>query len=152
MKAKKLYISQLDRKLATYGKASELDRPTIGWVRTLRQSLGMTLEQLGKKLGVTKQSVRHLETREASGAITIRALEEVAKAMDMKLVYCFVPHEGDLMQWIEKRARAMATDIVMRTARNMQLEEQQVSYERLHKDIEEQTQEIMHSLPKSLWD
>ena len=110
------------------------------------------MDQLGKKLGVTKQSVRHLETREASGAITLKALGEVAKAMDMKLVYCFVPQEGDLMQWIEKRARAMATDIVMRTSRNMQLEEQQVSYERLQKDIEEQTQEIMHTLPKSLWD
>lgn len=152
MKNKKLYLTQLEHKLAPFELAKQSDRPAMGWVKTIRKSLGMSLEQLGKKLGVSKQSVLHLEKREASGSITISALKDAAHALDMELVYGFVPKDGSIMNLVEEKARKLATEIVMRTSHNMRLEDQAVTYQRLNKAIEERTQEIMLQLPKSLWD
>jgi predicted DNA-binding mobile mystery protein A len=152
MKSKKLYITQLDQKLSAFESAHQTTKPSIGWVRTIRHSLGMSLEQLGRKLGVSKQSVQHLEKREATGSITLSALNDVAKALDMELVYGFVPKGGSVMHLVEEKAKKMATEIVLRTSHNMRLEDQAVAYERLEKAIHERTEQIMHELPKSLWD
>jgi len=152
MKNKKLYITQLDQKLAAFESAHQTTKPSIGWVRTIRHSLGMSLEQLGRKLGVSKQSVQNLEKREATGSITLSALLDVAKALDMELVYGFVPKGGSVMHLVEEKAKKMATEIVLRTSHNMRLEDQAVAYERLEKAIHERTEQIMHELPKSLWD
>lgn len=152
MKNKKLYITQLDQKLSAFESAHQTTKPSIGWVRTIRHSLGMSLEQLGRKLGVSKQSVQNLEKREATGSITLSALNDVAKALDMELVYGFVPKGGSVMHLVEEKAKKMATEIVLRTSHNMRLEDQAVAYERLEKAIHERTEQIMHELPKSLWD
>lgn len=152
MKNKKLYLAQLDQKLSPFEAAKQSIRPAMGWVKTIRTSLGMSMEQLGRKLGVSKQSVQHLEKRESTGSITLTALNDVAKALDMELVYGFVPKGGSVVHLVEEKARKMATDLVMRTSHNMNLEDQAVSYQRLNKAIEERTKEIMHQLPKALWD
>jgi predicted DNA-binding mobile mystery protein A len=152
MKNKKLYLTQLDQKLSAFESAHQTTKPSIGWVRTIRHSLGMSLEQLGRKLGVSKQSVQNLEKREATGSITLSALNDVAKALDMELVYGFVPKGGSVMHLVEEKAKKMATEIVLRTSHNMRLEDQAVAYERLEKAIHERTEQIMHELPKSLWD
>ena len=52
----------------------------------------------------------------------------------------------------KEKAKKMATEIVLRTTHNMRLEDQAVAYERLEKAIHERTEQIMHELPKSLWD
>lgn len=152
MKNPKLHIDQLEKKLAPYEKANKSARPEIGWIKTIRKSLGMSLEQLGRKMGSSKQSVQNMEKREATGAITLSALNEVAKALDMELVYGFVPKDGSVQNLIEEKAKKMATEIVMRTSQNMKLEDQGIPYKRIEKAIADRTQEIMKELPKSLWD
>jgi predicted DNA-binding mobile mystery protein A len=112
----------------------------------------MSMEQLGKKLSITKQGVMDIEKREKEGAITIKSLQEIAKAMDMKLVYGFVPNEGDLEQMIETRAIEMAKKIVERTSNTMKLEDQANSKERIEKAIKERASEIINNTPKILWD
>lgn len=152
MKNKKLQIEQLSNKLKPYKSLDKVVQPSIGWVKTIRTSLGMSLEQLGDKLGITKQSTQNLEKRERDGSITIRALEDAARAVEMKLVYGFVPIEGSIEKMIEKKARKLATEIVMRTSGSMKLEGQENSPERIRKAIEERTKEIMEEMPKKLWD
>jgi len=56
----------------------------------------MSLEQLGKKLSLTRASVGAIEKRETDGSITLKSLREAAKALDMELVYGFVPNDGSL--------------------------------------------------------
>src|SRR5690606_8989430 len=118
----------------------------------IRTSIGMSLEQLGGKLGFTKQSAQNLEKREGDGSITIKALEDAARALEMKLVYGFVPIDGSLEKMIEKKARNLATEIVMRTSGNMKMEDQENSPERIRKARKERTKEIMEEMPKKLWD
>jgi len=152
MKRIKLQIEQLDKKLKAFKSLEKVARPSIGWVKTIRTSFGMSLEQLGNKLGMTRQSAQNLEKREMNGAVTIKALEEAAKAMDMKLVYGFVPIEGSVESLIEKKAKKLATEIVMRTSGNMKLEDQENSPERINRAIAERTKEIKDEMPKMLWD
>lgn len=152
MKPSTIQTAQLNEKLKHFKHLSEITRPEAGWVKTIRTSLGISLEQLGAKLGVTRQSAQNLEKRESEGAITIRALEDAARALDMKLVYGFVPIDGSIEKMIDRKASQLAEEIVMRTSRTMALEDQEISQKRLKKAIAERKSEIIEELPKILWD
>jgi len=70
--------------------------------------------------------------------------------MDLKLVYGFVSKHDTLEQTIEKRAKELANEIVMRTNTTMTLEDQQNSKERIEKAIAQKTVEIKFEMPKYL--
>jgi predicted DNA-binding mobile mystery protein A len=152
MRNNKLQLQQLNEKLAQLTDLQHVIVPPIGWIKAIRNGIGMSMEQLGKKLSITKQGVMDIEKREKEGAITIKSMQEIAKAMDMKLIYGFVPNEGDLEQMIETRAIEMAKKIVERTSNTMKLEDQANSKERIEKAIKERASEIINKTPKILWD
>lgn len=147
-----LQIKQLDQKLAEYTSVKNIAMPVNGWIKAIRSSLGMSLEQLGKKLGVTKQNIQSIEKREKDGKITIQTLRETAEALDMKLIYALVPKDGSLEKLIEKRAAALAKEIVMRASQTMALENQEIAKERILKAINERKKQIIETNPKILWD
>jgi predicted DNA-binding mobile mystery protein A len=147
-----LQRQQLNSKMESFSGVKNIAIPSIGWIKAIRTGLNMSMQQLGHKLGVSKQAVLDIERRESQGAITIRSLREVAQALNMELVYGFVPKEGSLNELIEARAKQLATDIVMRTANTMQLEDQANSYQRIEAAIEERKQELIQQLPAILWD
>jgi predicted DNA-binding mobile mystery protein A len=107
---------------------------------------------LGDRLRISPQSVKEIEERETNGTITLNSLRDAANAIDMKLVYGFVSKHESLEQMIEKRAKELATEIVMRTHATMTLENQQNSKERIEKAIAQKTAEIKFEMPKYLWD
>ncbi|MBM3430452.1 MAG: mobile mystery protein A [Bacteroidetes bacterium] len=147
-----LLIQQTDKKLDTFKNLKGIVVPSKGWINTFRNSLKMSLRQLGDRLHISPQSVKEIEEREVVGTITLNSLHDAAKAMDMKLVYGFVSKHESLEQMIEKRARELATEIVMRTHATMTLEDQQNSKERIEQAIEQKTAEIKFEMPKYLWD
>lgn len=126
--------------------------PPTGWIKAIRVALGMSLEQLGKKLSITKQSTQALEERERDGSLTLKALKEAAKALDMQLVYGFVPNDGSLEALIDRKAKELAAQIVLRTSNTMKLEDQENSKQRVKKAIEERATEIKNQMLKTLWD
>ncbi len=126
--------------------------PNKGWVNTMRTALKMSLRQLGNRMNFSAQNIKQIEEREVNGTVSINSLREVANAMDMQLVYGFVSKHESLEQMIEKRAKELATEIVMRTNNTMTLEDQQNSKERIEKAIEQKTIEIKSEMPKYLWD
>ncbi len=152
MDRKKLQIEQLESRIRLFSPTRKLPNPPTGWIKTTRLALGMSLQQLANKLSMTKQSVREIEVREQEGAITLRSLRETAKALDMELVYGFVPKEGSLEKYIENKARSLAEKIVSRTSNTMKLEDQENTRQRIKKAIEERTIIIKQELPKALWD
>jgi predicted DNA-binding mobile mystery protein A len=152
MSTKSLLKQQLNNKMLSFASLKQVAIPPTGWIKTIRSALGMTLQQLGNRLNISKQGVLDIENREKEGAITIKALREVAKAMDMQLVYGFVPNDGSLDALIERRAREVAIQIVQRTAHTMQLEEQANSAQILEAAIQEKAEEIKWEVPKFLWD
>lgn len=147
----KLHLNQLDQKLIRYTEASQVQRPQKGWINVIRTSVKMTLEQLGQRLGLTKQGVRGIEQREVSEALTLKACREVAEAMDMQFVYGFVPKAGSLQELVSQRARAVAEEIVMRTHQHMVMEAQGTSEKQLEDSIKNLAEELEREMPKALW-
>lgn len=150
MNKKSLQLQQIARKMRTFPKEQEM--PPSGWINAIRTALGMSLQQLGDKMCITKQSVQNIEKREKDGSVTIKSLREVAKAMDMHLVYGFVPIDGNLDALIDRKAKELATQIVMRTSNTMKLEDQENTKKRIEKAIQERTDSIKNEMPKILWD
>ncbi|MCB0738078.1 MAG: mobile mystery protein A [Bacteroidetes bacterium] len=149
---KRIQIQHLEKRMSLFAQAGEFPAPNSGWIKAVRTALRMTMQQLAKKLGVSKQSIADLEKREQEDAVTLRSLKEAANALDMKLVYGFVPKDGSIDNLIERKARIMAEQIVARTSNSMKLEDQENSKSRLKNAIEERTQRIKEQMPKSLWD
>jgi predicted DNA-binding mobile mystery protein A len=146
-----LQIEQLDRKIKSFSKLNSLTM-SRGWVYATRIALGMSLAQLGKKMNITAQSVKEIEQREQAGTISLKTLTEVARAINLKLVYGFSSPEKSLEKMIALRARSLAEKIVSRTHKTMQLEDQANSRTRLRKAIKDRTAEIINKNIKSLWD
>jgi|GEM_PF-42048 len=152
VRGKALQRDQLSRKMELLKPSADGSVPPSGWIKAIRTALGMSMQQLGNRLGVTRQTIHDLEKRETDGAITIKSLRQVGKALDMELVYGFVPKDGTLDALIDRKARELAETIVRRTAQNMRLEEQANSDERIEKAISDRAADIKREMPKYLWD
>ena len=147
---KKLQIAQLDKQLADFINFPMA--PARGWIHGIRTTLKMSFRQFGSRLGITAQSAQEIEDREKNGNISLKSLKEVAQALDMRLIYGFVPRDGSLEKTLEKQAMLVARKIVMRTDNTMNLEDQRVSKERVEKAVRELADEIKREMPRYLWD
>ena len=147
-----LVLDQTDKKLMVFQSLKSVVLPQKGWVNTVRTALKISLRQLGNRMNFSAQNIKQIEEREANGTISINSLREVANALDLQLVYGFVSRHESLEQMIEKRAKELATEIVMRTHNTMTLEDQQNTEERIQKAIVQKTNEIKSEMPKYLWD
>lgn len=152
MKNQSLQIQQLNSKMQTIAAIKQIAPPPTGWIKAVRTALGMTLQQLGNKLSIKKQSLQEIEGREVDETITLKTLRDVAKGLDMELVYGLVPKDGTLDNLIERKAKELATQIVLRSSNTMKLEDQENSNQRIKKAIEERTILILNEMPKFLWD
>lgn len=152
MNKNKLQIEQLESKIKVYASISQIVIPPTGWIKAVRLALGMSLQQLANRISITKQSVQEMEQRERDGSISLKSLREAAKALDMELVYGFVPKDGSLDALIDRKAKDLATQIVIRTSNSMKLEDQENSETRLKKAIEQRTATLKQQMPKILWD
>lgn len=150
--SKSLSLEQLDNKLQKFELIGNISVPNKGWINIIRTTLNMSLKQLGKKLNITSQSVKEIESRESDKKITLEKLSEVAHALNLKFVYGFIPKDGSLEKMIEKRAYEIAQQIVLKTSHTMALEDQQNNPARIKKAIKDRAQQIKSEMPKYLWD
>ena len=151
-KKKQLLIEQLDKKMGVFAGISDVSVPPAGWINAVRIALNMSLRQLGNRLSISAQSIKETEQRESDGSINLKSLREAGNALDLKLVYGFIPKEKSLEKMIEQKAYEIAKEIVLRTSHSMMLEDQQNSNERIEKAIKERAEEIKNEMPGYLWD
>ncbi len=152
MNKNQLQIAQLEAKINVYASLTQIAIPPTGWIKAVRMALGMSLQQLAKRISITRQSAQEMEQREKDGSVTLKTLREVARALDMELVYGFVPKDGSLNALIDRKARELAIKIVSRTSQTMKLEDQENSETRLRKAVEERATMLKYEMPKILWD
>lgn len=124
--------------------------PTRGWVRAIREALGMTLESFGRRLGINKSSARKLEVAAESDAITVRKLREVAAALECDLVVMLVPRTG-LESLVTERARKAARRQLDPVRHTMVMERQAIHQARLDKMVEELAAEMVARGDQALW-
>jgi len=152
MKRQILILDHVNAKIAQLKKAEDLVIPPAGWIYSIRQALGMSMRQLGNRMGITPQSVKEIEEREKNGTVTLRVLRQFGQSLNLKLVYGFIPSEGSLEKIIERRAWELAKEIVTRTSASMKLEDQENKPDRLKKAVREKAEEIKFQMPKYFWE
>src|ERR1700742_3869223 len=130
-----LPLQQLDKTLGSW-RSLPRSRPTGGWLRAIRQALGMTTRQLAKSVGVTQAAVVDAERTEAKGDITLATLQRYAAALGCELSYALVP-KRPLQEVVKERADRIARDQVSRVRHSMALEDQSTSEAHLEREIAE---------------
>lgn len=121
---RELRLRQLEHSLAPFEAAKQVVRPTGGWLRSVREALGLSLESVGRSIGAGRQRVKKFENAEATDRITLRSLRKVAAAMGCDLVYALVPKSGSITNLSEEPARSEATNRVLAVEHSMALENQ----------------------------
>lgn len=147
-----LMIDQLDTKLKIYAPLIKVNTPDKGWLHVIRKAYKMSYRQFGKRIGITAPSAAGIEKREKEGSITLKSLEDAGKALNMKLVYGFVPIDGSIEKTIENKARELALEIVKMTSNTMTLEDQENTNQRLKKAVRDKTNQLIYEMPRHLWD
>ncbi|MBI4203835.1 MAG: mobile mystery protein A [Betaproteobacteria bacterium] len=147
-----LKLEQTDQLLRPWRRLTDTAKPRGGWIRAVREALGMTTVQLAKRLGVTQQAVTAFEKNEATGKITLESLEKLASAMDCRIVYAVVPNASPLAEMRRARARALAERQVKRVSHSMKLEDQGVGAREEKRQLEQLTDELLRGSPRKLWD
>jgi predicted DNA-binding mobile mystery protein A len=105
------------------GVRSQLARPNQGWIRAIRQALGMTTRQLAHRMGIAQGTLTGLEVSEISGSIRLDTLQKAAAAMNCSLVYAFIP-KAPLEEIVQEQARKVASRQLSPVEHSMLLENQ----------------------------
>lgn len=152
MNAKELRLAQMDAVLQDAASHPLPPRPPAGWLRAIREALGMTSAALAARLGITASGVRKLEQAEATDAITLGTLRRVAEALDCELQYTLVPRRP-LREMRRQQALHLAEQWQQRASRMMALEAQPVASPSAaaNERLEAMAQEILHTSGTRLW-
>ena len=142
---------QPDKRLNILQNVDVLARPPRGWIKAIREALGMTSAQLGKRLGVSQPRVLGIEKAEASGSITLESLERAARALDCRLIYAIVPRKP-LELLVEDRARTLAKKRLRATSHSMALEDQRVDEADEQEHLKRLVQNLLDQPGSALWE
>ena len=150
--ARALLRNQLDSQLSPLRQIQPV-RPRRGWVRAVREALGMNGRQLAERMGIARSHLSQIETAEARDSVSLRTLRRAADALDCDLVYAFVPRDGrTLDEMVGERARAVADRIVEDVSTTMALEAQSVASDFQRREVDRVASELIHTMRRDLWD
>jgi len=147
---KDLKQRQLDAGLSRWRSAELPARPPSGWIKAVREALGMPAAYLAKRLGVVPSTVLRLETSEADDTITLGSLRRAAEALDCELQYALVPRQT-IAQNMEARALKIARERVETVAHTMALEAQATSTESVETQVREMADSLLKGSRRELW-
>lgn len=150
MNKQKLLLKQIDTKLEPWIKLGQQERPSKGWLHTIRQALGMTTTKLAQRLGINQSRIIQLEQAEANDSITLRTLSKAAEAMGCRFIYALVPKDS-LENILRRQARILAEQQLERIHHSMLLEQQSVSPEQKEEQLNRLTEELFQALGSQLW-
>jgi predicted DNA-binding mobile mystery protein A len=143
--------SQLDKRFSELRPLAQAARPSRGWIRAIREALGMTTGQFAKRLGVRQPRVVELERGEAKGNITVKTLERAAEALGCRLVYVLMP-EKPLGDTIRQKAALVAERQLASVEQTMRLEAQEVTDKNQRTEAYEFLVDKLLRRPARLWD
>jgi predicted DNA-binding mobile mystery protein A len=76
-----------------------------GWVKSIRQAIGMPVDELARRMGVCRWEIVRLEKSEESQRIMLSTLHRAAEGLGCELVYALVPKEGALEEMAAAQTR-----------------------------------------------
>ncbi len=125
--------------------------PLKGWIRSIREALGMSGRQLANGLGVKTSRISELEKAEVKGNVTLKTLRRAAETMDCEFIYALVP-KTSLDSFLKKQASEVAYRKLKNVAHSMRLEEQSLSNKDENHQMSIVIEEWVKNPPRWLWD
>jgi predicted DNA-binding mobile mystery protein A len=142
---------QLDKRLSLLRDSYEFARPPRGWIKAIREALGMTTAQLARRIGVSQPRVVAIEKAEKNASITLDSLERAARAMDCQVVYALIPRKP-LKDLVEERAHIVAEKRLKSTRHSMALEAQSVDKSDEEEQLKRLSERLIEKAGSELWE
>lgn len=140
----------LDESLNRFRESMRSLPPAGGWARAVRQALGMSAEQLSRRVGVSRATVATLERSEARGRITLASLEKLARGLGCRVSYALVPEVAASLSGVRRaRARKLARS-QLATAPGAQTAG--LDADQTRRRLERLTDELLAGSPRKLWE
>ncbi|MCY4518495.1 MAG: mobile mystery protein A [Acidimicrobiaceae bacterium] len=139
---------RLDQRFGRHGDLAHLAPPPQGWIRTLRDSLGMTGGDLARRMGVHPSRIPAIERGERELTLKLDTLTRVADALNCDLVYALVPRTS-LDGMVADQARRRAVKHLRNVVVHSQLEDQEVTPDDLEAQIDDLAYEFRRR--RDLW-
>lgn len=123
--------------------------PAKGWVRGIREALGMSVRQLAERAGLERSTVSRLEKNEMDRTIGLESLDRLAQALGCRLDYVLIP-ERSLEEMVLDRSRQRATEELARLDHTMALELQAADAASKQRLLDARMRELRDD--RRLWD
>ncbi len=149
MKNRTLIREQLEPKLSLLRPFSEVSPPPKGWVRAIRDALGMSAQQLAKRTGMAQQRITVIEKAELTGSVTLKTMRRIAEGLNCVFVCGFVP-KSTLETTVREQAEKRAAKRLSQASHTMGLESQGLN-DLENKKVFSETVERLLKNPSRLW-
>lgn len=146
-----LRLEQLEQLIAPFRPVSDAQTPNAGWVRAIREALGMTNVQLANRLGRKPQTIEDMQRYEAAGTIKLQTLRALAGALECHFVYALVPKKP-IDQLLRDRANSVAQQQLGKVAHSMTLEDQGVTPSEEEREMKRLIEKLLSGNRKMLWE
>ena len=147
---KKLVREQLDSKITPLKDFASTALSNTGWIKSIREALGMTSSQLAARAGLSQSRISHIENAETEGNIKLSTMQNIARSLGMEFVYGFVPKDT-LEAMVREQARKIAMERMKRLSHTMSLELQELSAKNKESALKDMIDKILIDEPKDFW-
>lgn len=146
MNARGLQIRALDKKTFDLKSAKNIVPQPSGWIKTVREAIGMTVSQLATRLGVTQPRITKMESNEDN--LKLSTMKKAAEAMNCEFVYYFKPRTT-FQNLVDEQAQKKAAEVLKTVNVNMALENQEIAEDEAVKDF---ASDLINTKIKQIWD
>ncbi len=146
MNARVLQIRALDKKTSDLKSAKNIVPQSSGWIKTVREAIGMTVSQLAARLGVTQPRITKMESNEDN--LKLSTMKKAAEAMNCEFVYYFKPRTT-FQNLVDEQAQKKAAEVLKTVNVNMSLENQEIAEDEVVKDF---ASDLINTKIKQIWD
>lgn len=130
----------------------EADRvPRAGWVRAIREALGLSQSQLATRAGISRATVQKLELAESRRRITLASLDRLAQAMGCQVAVAIVPKSGTLENLRMRQAVARAEAMLGLREGSAEPSERDVTFLERERRKRRLVAKLLRSSPRNLW-
>lgn len=150
MNTQQLKTDQVRRLLGDTESLRTLHNPSDGWLRAIREALGLPIRALAARAGLSNTATLSAERNEARGTISINQLRRMAAALDCELIYALVPRR-DLAVVVDEQAEKLAREEVLGVAHSMSIEDQRPLDEFLRRQIDARKRQLLEGSWSRLW-
>lgn len=115
----------LDTRFERLGPLLSEPRPHRGWVRAIRDALGMSGAELATRMGVAQSTIVDIERSELHNTIKLETLHRAADALGCEVAYFLIPRTN-LEDAVRAQAHRKAGHHLSRVAHHSRLEDQEL--------------------------